>query len=51
MAGHAPEILSPGKRLQRWFEDASDVRLSVYMLISAAVIGLLLFLLDCSIQP
>ncbi|MFH1417627.1 MAG: hypothetical protein ABII12_04990 [Planctomycetota bacterium] len=51
MAGHAPEFLSPGKRLQRWLDESSDVRLSVYMLITAAVIGLLLLVLDRSILP
>lgn len=38
MAGHAPEILTPTERLQRWLAESSDVRLSLYMLVIAAVV-------------
>jgi hypothetical protein len=39
MAGHAPEMHSPGERLWRWLADLSDLRLFLYMLVLAALIS------------
>ena len=46
MAGHAPELLSPGERLWRWVADLSDLRLSLYMLLLALLIASAIWLLD-----
>jgi hypothetical protein len=32
MAGHAPEFLTRGQRMQRWIDDASDLGISIIML-------------------
>ncbi len=46
MAGHAPELLSAGERLTRWFADVSDLRLSVYMILLAVAIVATVLLID-----
>lgn len=46
MAGHAPELLPPSGRLQQWLIDLSDAQISFYMLVGAAAMGALLYLLD-----
>jgi len=46
VAGQAPEFSSPGSRLEQWLQDASDLRISLYMLVSAVAIFTLLYLLD-----
>ena len=46
MAGHAPELLSPGRRFLRWLADLPDLRLSVYMLILAVLIAAVLYTVD-----
>lgn len=46
MAGHAPEIQSPGERIQRWIMGLSDARISLYMLLATMLVGVLMFLVD-----
>lgn len=46
MAGHAPEIVPFGRRLEQWLVDLSDFRISAYMLLAAGAIGVMLYLLD-----
>ncbi len=46
MAGHAPEILPPGERIQRWIMSLSDARISLYMLLATVLIAGLMFLVD-----
>lgn len=46
MAGEAPELLPEEGRLRRWLGDLSDARLSAYMLLAAALVGVLLLAAD-----
>jgi hypothetical protein len=49
MADHAPELLPPRERVERWLQQTSDVRLSAYMVTIAILIGVLtLFMLGRS---
>ena len=45
MAGHAPELLPPSQRLERWIQETSDFRLSAYMVAAAVLIGVFTLLM------
>ena len=46
MAGHAPELLSPRRRLWQWLAALSDLRISLYMLILALAVAAAIYFLD-----
>jgi hypothetical protein len=46
VAGQAPEFLPSRGRIGHWLEDASDLRISLYMLLSAVAIFVFLYALD-----
>ena len=46
MAGHAPEFLTPSERLARWMGNASDLRISLYMLGLAIAVAAILYLIN-----
>lgn len=50
MAGHAPDLL-PTNRWLRWLTDISDARLSFYMLVLAAAIAAVLYVVDQRFFP
>ena len=46
MAGYAPEVPTPSERLARWMGSASDLRLSLYMLILAFAVAAVLYVIN-----
>lgn len=46
MAGHAPEFHSRTERLWQWLDEVSDFRLSLYMLVTASLVAVLLYLVE-----
>ena len=46
MAGHAPEFLTPRRRLWRWLANLSDLRISFYMLLFALLVAAALYMVN-----
>jgi hypothetical protein len=46
MADHAPNIYPNARRVEQWLVEASDLRVSLVMLFTAAAVIMALYLLD-----